>query len=87
MHGLERETLNMKQEKGNLIYGFHTFISSVLEIVFSCHDPSPFNNTIETQVKVSMDVLFILCGRTNAMEVWAIRLHVRVSTLGFQPGL
>ena len=32
MHGLERETLNMKQEKGNLIYGFHTF-------VFSCHDP------------------------------------------------
>ena len=56
MHGLERETLNMKQEKGNLIYGFHTFVSSVLEIVFSCHAPSPFNNTMETQVKVSMDV-------------------------------
>ena len=58
MHGLERETLNMKQEKGNLIYGFHTFVSSVLEIVFSCHDPRPFNNTIETQVKVSMNVCF-----------------------------
>ena len=80
MHGLERETLNMKQEKENLIYGFHTFISSVLEIVFSCHDP---RKKLKSQL-VWMDVLFLSKNLQWKCELFVLanRLHVHLSTLG-----